>query len=137
MNKVIIPIVIAIIVVGVLAGFSIYLQQGEATVAIERVINPNYHCFEKYDYLQQQQAADPRYKFDEENQKIGDEIRDARCYDSFREWMPETHPKWDQMVERENSVIDNCEKYLRGEIEMSELDKELFENWDCERFSQR
>ena len=134
MNKVIIPIVIAIIAVGALAGFSIYLQQGEAIVAIERVANPNYHCWEKYDYLQQQQAADSRYKFDEENQKISKEMLDADCNGSFREWLPETHPKWDQFIAVENNRIKNCELYVKGELVLKEYEKPIWEKKDCEKF---
>lgn len=127
--------VLGLIVVGGLAAYSIYLQQDESIVAIEKATNPNYHCLEKWDYLEGRLSEDPNSKVTGENKDVFTEWLDAGCQLSYREWMPETHPDWDQMVIGENNRINSCGKYLRGEVEMSELDKELFESWNCEQYS--
>lgn len=45
------PIIIAIVVVGGIAVFSVYLQQDEAVVEIRTVAEPYYHCLEKWDTI--------------------------------------------------------------------------------------
>ena len=69
LNKILIPIIISIVIVGGIAVFSVYLQQDKALIEFSRATNPNYHCLDKWDYLYQQKSTNLSHNFIEENQE--------------------------------------------------------------------
>ena len=131
MNKILIPIIIGIVVVGGIAVFSVYLQQGKALIEFSSATNPNYHCLDKWDYLYQQKSTNPSHNFIEENQEKFTEFVNANCDHSFREWLPEIHPSWNSFVVEENGRKENCKIYLSGESGFKESDVENLKLWEC------
>ena len=110
-----IMIVIGLVIVGGIGVFSIYIQADDAVLQIKNIVEPNFHCLADYDYVFDKLEEDPQAKFIEKVQEIGRKLLRDGCYDTFREWMPESHPGWEQMIVRENNGIDTCRKYLSGE----------------------
>ena len=132
LNKILIPIIISIVLVGGIAVFSVYLQQDKALIEFSRATNPNYHCLDKWDYLYQQKSTNLSHNFIEENQEKFTEFVNANCDHSFREWLPETHLSWSSFVVGENGRKENCKIYLSGESGFKESDVENLKLWECE-----
>ena len=133
MNQLVIVVIVGFILVGGIASFSIYLQQDDALAAVERVINPNLQCLDKWDWFQNQQIIDPNYKSSDEVQSVMSEFAGAGCYNSFRAWMDESHKDWDQFIVGENNRKDTCNDYLSG-VEFSDVSKQALRVWKCEEF---
>ena len=127
MNNGILLVIIGLIVVGGIGVFSIYLQSDKAIAEIKNVVEPNYHCLADYDDLYSQIKADPAAKFIEENKEKFSKLLHDRCFDTFREWMPESHSGWDQMIVRENNGINTCKRYFAGEITFTEANYEYYD----------
>ena len=129
-----IMIVIGLVIVGGIGVFSIYIQADDAVLQIKNIVEPNFHCLADYDYVFDKLEADPQAKFIEKVQEIGRKLLRDGCYDTFREWMPESHPGWDQMIVKENNRISTCENYLAGEGMFTELDIQSLRLWECKDF---
>ena len=135
MNQLVIVVIVGFILVGGIASFSIYLQQDDALAAVERVINPNFACAEKYDWFQKNELKNPDRTINQNVQDVIDEFTDAGCYRSFREWMPQSHPDWDLFVVGESVLKTSCEKYLRGELVLKEeWEKTIWKEKGCKDF---
>ena len=132
MNQLTVVVIIGFVIVGSIAAFSVFLQQDNASAVIERVINPNYHCLEDYNDLYYPINNNLQSKLSE-GEKFSKLIKD-RCFDSFRDWMPESHQGWDQMIVRENNLIENCELYLKGELVLTEREKPIWKEKGCKDF---
>ena len=134
LNQLVIVVIVGFILVGGIAAFSIYLQQDDAIATVERVMNPNLHCLDKWNYLQDQYDKDRNYKLIEANQKIFSEFLSSDCNNSFRTWMDESHPDWSDFIAGENNRIDTCKRYLAGEGTYTDFDIENLKLWECEDF---
>ena len=134
MNQLTVVVIIGFILVGGIALFSIFIQQDSAIAAVERVINPNLQCLDKWDWFQNQQIIDPNYKFNDKVQSVMSEFLNADCYRSFRTWMDESHKDWDQFIVGENNRKDTCKRYLSGEGTYTDFDVENLKLWTCKDF---
>ena len=134
MKNGILLVIVGLIVVGGIGVFSIYLQADKAIAEIKNVVEPNYHCLAEYDEFYYPLEADPQLKFNKEIREMGIKFLHGGCYSTFREWMPESHSGWDQMIVKENNRTNTCENYLAGEGVFTELDIESLRLWECEDF---
>ena len=128
MNQLTVVVIIGFILVGGIALFSIFIQQDSAIAAVERVINPNLHCLDKWDYLDQTIEKDP---------DAFSKFMDAGCNYSFRDWMPEGYPGWDGFVGAEKSLISNCKLYVKGELVLKEWEEPIWKEKGCENVLKR
>ena len=120
-------VIIGLIIVGGIGVFSIYLQADKAIAEIKNVVEPNYHCLAEYDEFYYPLEADPQLKFNKEIREMGTKLLRDGCYNTFREWMPESHSGWDQMIVRENNGINTCKRYFAGETTFTETNYEYYD----------
>ena len=120
---IIISFTIGLLIVGGMAGYSIYLQQDEFTVTTEvpmdKVTTSEQSCLETWDYLRLINKEERDYKLMADNQKLNMEFfKPNGCADSFRDWMPKINSDWDMFVDWEMDKKSKCELYLKGELEL-------------------
>ena len=95
-------IVIGLVIVGGIGVFSIYIQADDAVLQIKNIVEPNFHCLAEHDKWFYSILNDPSAKFNKDLQETFTKLLNDKCFDTFREWMPESHPGWEQMIVREN-----------------------------------
>ena len=124
---------IGLFIVGGLAVYSIYLQQGESTGTIKEITTYEKNCLERWDYLRLVNKETDDYKLIADNQQLNMEFFiTTDCADSFRDWMPENHEDWDDFVDYETNKKSNCELYLKGELKLHEWMKPVMREMDCD-----
>lgn len=124
MNRIVLPLII--VLVGGLAVFPIYLQQDKAIVEISNVINPEYHCLDKWNVLSPKMAYFQGDRLTDAEGEIFLEYVNSYCQYKFREWLPQDHKDWGFFVELESYNQATCEK-IKQSGKTEELDPELIE----------
>ena len=127
-------LLIGIAIVGVLAVFSIYLQQDEAIVEIKKTVEPNYHCLEKWNSLNGKIRSNSAQRLTDVEQKAFEEYTVTNCQMIFREWLPQTHEDWNYFIELESYNESICEKIKQSDrvIELSQEQIEGLKIMGCD-----
>lgn len=128
-----ISIVIGIVIIGILASFSIYLQLDKAEIEISRGINPHYHCLQDYEYIdvtskELPETMENKQQYQSAFTKF---YTQDYCHHSFREWLPKTHSSWGYFENLENNRKNTCKNYLNGLGVFEESDISNLKLWEC------